>query len=143
MFDEDFKGRCVPFDDQVAVEYAAIVAKRTKIGRPVSVKDAQIVSISASAAEPISLRQPQTQSLRPEARRSYRRWTKFLQKCPARQQLRPPVFFSTHIQARHRPNSRCRHSADLRTGQTPAIFQPPCQNPLPELLPAWPASPDL
>lgn len=49
MFDEDFKGRCLPFDDQAAVEYAAIVAKRTKIGRPVSVEDAQIASISKTA----------------------------------------------------------------------------------------------
>ena len=49
MFDEDFKGRCLPFDEQAAVEYAAIVAKRTKIGRPVSVEDAQIASISKTA----------------------------------------------------------------------------------------------
>ncbi len=49
MFDEDFKGRCLPFDDQAAVEYAVIVAKRTKIGRPVSVEDAQIASISKTA----------------------------------------------------------------------------------------------
>ena len=49
MFDEDFKGRCLPFDEQAAVEYAAIVAKRIKIGRPVSVEDAQIASISKTA----------------------------------------------------------------------------------------------
>ncbi|WP_242637457.1 type II toxin-antitoxin system VapC family toxin [Desulfobacter hydrogenophilus] len=49
MFDEDFKGRCLPFDDQAAVEYAAIVSKRTRIGRPVSIEDAQIASISKTA----------------------------------------------------------------------------------------------
>jgi predicted nucleic acid-binding protein len=49
MFDEDFKDRCLPFDDQAAVEYAAVVSERTKRGRPISVEDAQIAAISKTA----------------------------------------------------------------------------------------------
>jgi predicted nucleic acid-binding protein len=49
MFDEDFKGRCLPFDDQAAAEYAMIVSERAKNGRPISVEDAQIAAISKTA----------------------------------------------------------------------------------------------
>ena len=46
MFFEDFAGRCLPFDEQAAVCYADIVASRTRLGRPISVEDAQIAAIA-------------------------------------------------------------------------------------------------
>lgn len=49
MFEEDFIGRCLPFDTQAASEYATIVSHTAKIGRPISVEDAQIAAISISA----------------------------------------------------------------------------------------------
>lgn len=48
MFDEDFAGRCLPFDDSSASLYAALVAARTRQGLPISVEDAQIAAISLS-----------------------------------------------------------------------------------------------
>lgn len=49
MFDEDFSGRCLSFDASAAVEYASIVATRTRLGRPISVEDAQIAAIARAA----------------------------------------------------------------------------------------------
>lgn len=46
MFMQDFSGRCLPFDERAASCYANLVAQRTRIGRPVSVEDAQIAAIS-------------------------------------------------------------------------------------------------
>lgn len=46
MFAEDFAGRCLPFDEQAALHYAAIVAQRTRAGRPISTEDAQIAAIA-------------------------------------------------------------------------------------------------
>ncbi|MGC8733114.1 MAG: type II toxin-antitoxin system VapC family toxin [Halothiobacillaceae bacterium] len=46
MFDEDFAGRCLPFDERAALHYAAIVAQRTRAGRPISTEDAQIAAIA-------------------------------------------------------------------------------------------------
>ena len=46
MFEEDFAGRCLPVDDIAARYYATIVAGRTRIGRPISVEDAQISAIA-------------------------------------------------------------------------------------------------
>jgi toxin FitB len=48
MFDEDFAGRCLPFDASSASLYAAVVAARTRQGLPISVEDAQIAAISLS-----------------------------------------------------------------------------------------------
>ncbi len=45
MFDEDFMGRVYPFDGPAAIEYAQILNSREKIGRPISMPDAQIASI--------------------------------------------------------------------------------------------------
>ncbi len=42
----DFHDRCLPFDETAATKYANLVARRTKIGRPISVEDAQIASIA-------------------------------------------------------------------------------------------------
>ncbi len=48
MFEEDFGGRCLPFDRnaRTAHHYAAIVAQRTRAGRPISTEDAQIAAIA-------------------------------------------------------------------------------------------------
>jgi predicted nucleic acid-binding protein len=46
MFEKDFAGRCLPFDDVAAKWYAQICAKRSMAGRPVSVEDAQIAAIA-------------------------------------------------------------------------------------------------
>jgi len=46
MFEEDFAGRCLPFDERMALHYAAIVAQRTHVGRPISTEDAQIAAIA-------------------------------------------------------------------------------------------------
>lgn len=49
MFEEDFSGRCLAYDRNAATEFADIVAARTRIGRPVSVEDAQIAAIGRAA----------------------------------------------------------------------------------------------
>ena len=46
MFEEDFAGRCLAFDGECASHYAHIVAARTRMGRPISVEDAQIAAIA-------------------------------------------------------------------------------------------------
>jgi len=46
LFQEDFAGRCLPFDGVAAGHYARIVAARTGIGKPISVEDAQIAAIA-------------------------------------------------------------------------------------------------
>lgn len=48
MFDEDFNGRIFAFDEAAAVEYADIVIRREKSGRPISMPDAQIAAICRS-----------------------------------------------------------------------------------------------
>jgi predicted nucleic acid-binding protein len=42
MFTEDFAGAILPFDQGAASHYAALVAHRTRLGRPISTEDAQI-----------------------------------------------------------------------------------------------------
>lgn len=46
MFDQEFVGRCLPFDELAAHEYAALVATRNKVGMPISTEDAQIAAIA-------------------------------------------------------------------------------------------------
>ncbi len=46
MFDDDFAGHCLPFDEVAASAYARIVAVRTRAGRPIGVEDAQIAAIA-------------------------------------------------------------------------------------------------
>ena len=48
MFAEEFVGRCLPFDGAAATCYARIVSLRTRIGRPISVEDAQIAAIAVA-----------------------------------------------------------------------------------------------
>lgn len=46
MFAEDFAGRCLPFDEVCATEYAVCVAARAHQGRANSTEDAQIASVA-------------------------------------------------------------------------------------------------
>jgi len=56
MFAEDFAGRCLPFDEEAAGHYAAIVSTRTRAGRPISVEDAQIAAIALAHRMPLATR---------------------------------------------------------------------------------------
>lgn len=56
MFDEDFVGRCLPFDEDAARHYARIVSARTRAGRPISVEDAQIAAIALARRMPLATR---------------------------------------------------------------------------------------
>jgi hypothetical protein len=56
MFDEDFAGRCLPFDEDAARHYAAIVSARTRAGRPISVEDAQVAAIALAHRMPLATR---------------------------------------------------------------------------------------
>lgn len=46
MFQEDFGGRCLLFDERVADEYATLVAVRVRSGQPISTEDGQIAAIA-------------------------------------------------------------------------------------------------
>ncbi|MHB0981672.1 MAG: PIN domain-containing protein [Thermoleophilia bacterium] len=48
MFGE-FHGRCLAFDESAASRYAALVAARMRVGRPISVEDAQIAAMALTA----------------------------------------------------------------------------------------------
>lgn len=49
MFNQDFTDRCLPFDAAAAIRYAAILAERTREGRPIAVEDAQTAAIALAA----------------------------------------------------------------------------------------------
>ncbi|MDO9597942.1 MAG: type II toxin-antitoxin system VapC family toxin [Azoarcus sp.] len=56
MFEEDFAGRCLPFDSAAALHCARLVAVRTRMGRPISVEDAQIAAIALARGMPLATR---------------------------------------------------------------------------------------
>lgn len=56
MVEEDFSERCLPYDVVAAADYAAIVAIRTRRGRPISVEDAQIAAIARSGGLTLATR---------------------------------------------------------------------------------------
>jgi predicted nucleic acid-binding protein len=56
MFEEKFTGRCLPFDEDAARHYARIVSARTRVGRPISVEDAQIAAIALARRMPLATR---------------------------------------------------------------------------------------
>ena len=56
MFEQEFKGLILAFDDQVAPGYAAIVAQRSRGGQPISVEDAQIAAIANHHRLPLATR---------------------------------------------------------------------------------------
>jgi len=56
MFEEDFKGRVLPFDGPAAAAYARICADRVRLGRPISQFDAQIAAIARSRGAGLATR---------------------------------------------------------------------------------------
>lgn len=54
MFEVDFAGRSLPFNDPAASHYARLVAARTRMGRPISVEDAQIAAIALAHGLPLA-----------------------------------------------------------------------------------------
>ena len=46
LFEEDFVGRVLSFDDEAAIAYGLIAAERKQTGRPISQFDAQIAAIA-------------------------------------------------------------------------------------------------
>jgi hypothetical protein len=56
MFEQDFDGRCLSFDERAAGAYARVVAGRTRAGQPISTEDAQIASIALVYGLPLVTR---------------------------------------------------------------------------------------
>jgi predicted nucleic acid-binding protein len=56
MFNEDFYNHCLPFDALAADTYAEIVTGRRRLGRPISVEDAQIAAIACAHGMTIATR---------------------------------------------------------------------------------------
>ena len=56
MFKEDFPDSCLAYDAAAAAAYAEIVAARTRLGRPISVEDAQIAAIARSGGFTLATR---------------------------------------------------------------------------------------
>jgi hypothetical protein len=56
MFEEDFAGRCLPFDSVAAECFARLVAERRRIGRPITTQDAQIAAIALANDMPLATR---------------------------------------------------------------------------------------
>lgn len=56
IISEDFRGRVLPFDSQVAPAYARIVSERRAAGRPISQLDAQIAAIAFTHAATLATR---------------------------------------------------------------------------------------
>ncbi|MGH3844660.1 MAG: type II toxin-antitoxin system VapC family toxin [Pseudonocardiaceae bacterium] len=48
LINDDFRGRVEPFDTHAAAQYAIVVTVREKLGRPITVADAQIAAICRS-----------------------------------------------------------------------------------------------
>jgi toxin FitB len=56
VFEEDFAGRVLPFDDVAADHYADIVASRRRRGRPIDSVDAMIAAIARAAGAQFATR---------------------------------------------------------------------------------------
>lgn len=56
MFQEDFFGNCLPFDETCSNQYAAVVANRRRSGFSITTEDAQIAAISLSRNLPLATR---------------------------------------------------------------------------------------
>jgi predicted nucleic acid-binding protein len=48
MFEEDFRGRVLPFDSEAATIYASLASTRRQGGLPISFADAQIAAVTQS-----------------------------------------------------------------------------------------------
>ena len=51
IFEEDFSGRCLAFDERCAPIYGELMATQTRQGRPMSVEDAQIAAVCRAHAK--------------------------------------------------------------------------------------------
>jgi predicted nucleic acid-binding protein len=56
MFEEYFTGRIYSFDQLAAIEYADIVLQRDRIGKPISMSDAQIAAICRVSGSELATR---------------------------------------------------------------------------------------
>ncbi|CAG2161336.1 type II toxin-antitoxin system VapC family toxin [Cupriavidus numazuensis] len=56
ILDEEFAERVLPFDENAAVHYAALVSQRERAGRPISMADAQIAAICRHHAATLATR---------------------------------------------------------------------------------------
>ncbi len=56
VFDEDFAGRVLVFDDPAAVLFAEIAAERKTLGRPISQFDAMIAAVARSRGAALATR---------------------------------------------------------------------------------------
>lgn len=56
MFDEEFAERVLPFDQPAARHYADIVVQRERLGRPISMADAQIAALARHHAAVLATR---------------------------------------------------------------------------------------
>jgi len=56
LFEEDFAGRLLPFGSAAARMYPAIIVGRMKLGRPISLLDAQIAAIAAAHGATLATR---------------------------------------------------------------------------------------
>jgi len=56
MVQNEFADGCLPYDEAAAGEFARIVAARRRIGRPITVEDAQIAAIALSAGLTLATR---------------------------------------------------------------------------------------
>ena len=56
MFEQEFHGLNLAFDEHAAPLYASIVAQRSRSGAPISVEDAQIAAIASRHRVPLATR---------------------------------------------------------------------------------------
>jgi predicted nucleic acid-binding protein len=56
IFTEEFAGRILPFDEEVAPVYARIVSDRRRAGRPISQLDAMIAAIARTRSASVATR---------------------------------------------------------------------------------------
>ena len=56
MFEQQFRGRILPFDRDTARPYADIVVRRRRVGRPIEKFDAQIAAIAAHRGMTVATR---------------------------------------------------------------------------------------
>jgi toxin FitB len=56
MFDQDFHGLTLAFDENAAPIYANFVARRSRVGQPITVEDAQIAAIATHHRLPLATR---------------------------------------------------------------------------------------
>lgn len=56
MFNEDFSGNCLPFDESCARQYASVVSRRRRSGFSITTEDAQIAAIALNRNLPLATR---------------------------------------------------------------------------------------